>query len=132
MGVALDPRPLTFLACNPCILFHPAGGTRFIGLYLARQLVEEGHEVTLFTRGKKDITSMIPDDTFNGYATFKDSIRHIKGDRMVRDVQWHSQERFLDSRSSLLHELPSEGGQTPSHPRRMQEWTSFEGVSRII
>lgn len=28
------------------------GGTRFIGVYLARKLVEEGHEVHLLTRGK--------------------------------------------------------------------------------
>ena len=27
-----------------------AGGTRFIGVYLARQLAAQGHEVTLFTR----------------------------------------------------------------------------------
>lgn len=33
-----------------------AGGTRFIGVYLARLLVEQGHEVTLLTRGKKAVT----------------------------------------------------------------------------
>jgi nucleoside-diphosphate-sugar epimerase len=36
-------------------MFMFAGGTRFIGLYLARQLIEAGHEVTLFTRGKKQV-----------------------------------------------------------------------------
>jgi hypothetical protein len=36
-----------------------AGGTRFIGLYLARQLVEEGHEVTLYTRGKKPVDAQV-------------------------------------------------------------------------
>ena len=46
------------------------GGTRFIGLYLARQLVEEGHEVTLFTRGKADICPQIPDDTDTFYRNF--------------------------------------------------------------
>ena len=61
-----------------------AGGTRFIGLYLARQLVEQGHEVTLFTRGKKAVDAQIPDDTADSYANFKASIKHIKGDRMVR------------------------------------------------
>lgn len=39
------------------------GGTRFIGLYLARMLVEAGHDVTLLTRGKKPVTARIPDDT---------------------------------------------------------------------
>lgn len=39
------------------------GGTRFIGVYLARQLIEQGHEVTLLTRGKKPVTYRIPDDT---------------------------------------------------------------------
>ena len=60
-----------------------AGGTRFIGLYLARQLVEEGHEVTLYTRGKKAVSSLIPDDTPESYKTFSQSIQHISGDRMV-------------------------------------------------
>jgi nucleoside-diphosphate-sugar epimerase len=36
-------------------MFMFAGGTRFIGLYLARQLIDAGHEVTLFTRGKKQV-----------------------------------------------------------------------------
>ncbi|HBE29841.1 MAG TPA: 3-beta hydroxysteroid dehydrogenase, partial [Cyanobacteria bacterium UBA11368] len=29
------------------------GGTRFIGVYLTKILVEQGHEVVLFNRGKK-------------------------------------------------------------------------------
>ena len=44
----------------------PLGGTRFIGVYLARQLIEQGHEVTLLTRGKKPVTYRIPDDTGAG------------------------------------------------------------------
>lgn len=60
-----------------------AGGTRFIGLYLARQLVEAGHEVTLFTRGKKKVAYEIPDDTPASFASFSRSIKHIQGDRMV-------------------------------------------------
>jgi NAD dependent epimerase/dehydratase family len=46
------------------------GGTRFIGLYLARQLVQEGHEVTLFTRGKSEVCPQIPDDTDESYKNF--------------------------------------------------------------
>ncbi|GFE71516.1 hypothetical protein CFPU101_41260 [Chroococcus sp. FPU101] len=29
------------------------GGTRFIGVYLTKILVEQGHDVVLFNRGKK-------------------------------------------------------------------------------
>jgi nucleoside-diphosphate-sugar epimerase len=61
-----------------------SGGTRFIGLYLARQLVEAGHEVTLYTRGKKAITSKIADDSEWGYQKFASSVKHIAGDRQVR------------------------------------------------
>ncbi|MQL41720.1 3-beta hydroxysteroid dehydrogenase, partial [Escherichia coli] len=32
------------------------GGTRFIGVFLSRLLVKEGHQVTLFTRGKAPIS----------------------------------------------------------------------------
>lgn len=53
--------------------FYP-GGTRFIGAYLARQLVEDGHEVTLLTRGKAPITQQIPDDTDSSYAQYKDAV----------------------------------------------------------
>lgn len=60
-----------------------AGGTRFIGLYLARQLVEAGHEVTLYTRGKKAITYKIADDSERGYQKFSSSVKHIAGDRQV-------------------------------------------------
>lgn len=31
--------------CGPCHAPWAAGGTRFIGVYLARKLVEAGHEV---------------------------------------------------------------------------------------
>lgn len=51
------------------------GGTRFIGLYLARQLVQEGHHVTLFTRGKKEVTSEIPDDTPEGFKVLRARVR---------------------------------------------------------
>ena len=51
--------------------------------YLARMLVEQGHEVTLYTRGKKQIAYPIPDDTESSYANFSGKIKHIAGDRMV-------------------------------------------------
>lgn len=66
------------------LLLHVnAGGTRFIGVYLARQLVEAGHEVTLYTRGKKPVTYKIADDTEDGYYRFSRSVKHIAGDRQV-------------------------------------------------
>lgn len=63
-----------------------AGGTRFIGVYLARQLVEEGHTVTLLTRGKKPITFEIPDDTPDSYARYAASVKHIAADRKDPDA----------------------------------------------
>eukprot|EP00899_Mesostigma_viride_P001796 jgi/Mesvir1/11617/Mv00023-RA.1 len=57
------------------------GGTRFIGQYLSRELVKQGHQVTLLTRGKSPITQQIPDDTPSGYASFKSKIKHIACDR---------------------------------------------------
>ena len=58
-----------------------AGGTRFIGVYLARQLIEAGHEVTLLTRGKKPVTAQIPDDTDQSYEAYKQAVKHIACDR---------------------------------------------------
>lgn len=52
-----------------------SGGTRFIGTYLARQLIEAGHEVTLLTRGKRPVDARIPDDTDEGYERFKTKVR---------------------------------------------------------
>eukprot|EP00199_Chlamydomonas_sp_CCMP681_P001772 CAMPEP_0119101704 /NCGR_PEP_ID=MMETSP1180-20130426/681_1 /TAXON_ID=3052 ORGANISM="Chlamydomonas cf sp, Strain CCMP681" /NCGR_SAMPLE_ID=MMETSP1180 /ASSEMBLY_ACC=CAM_ASM_000741 /LENGTH=359 /DNA_ID=CAMNT_0007085867 /DNA_START=75 /DNA_END=1154 /DNA_ORIENTATION=+ len=62
------------------------GGTRFIGLYLARQLIDQGHDVTLFTRGKKAVTSQIPDDTPASFEKFSKTVKHIAGDRMDFDA----------------------------------------------
>ena len=57
------------------------GGTRFIGVYLARQLVEQGHEVTLLTRGKSPVTQQIPDDTDESFAKYQAAVKHIACDR---------------------------------------------------
>uniref|UniRef100_A0A383V6C1 NAD-dependent epimerase/dehydratase domain-containing protein n=1 Tax=Tetradesmus obliquus TaxID=3088 RepID=A0A383V6C1_TETOB len=73
------------------------GGTRFIGLYLARQLVEAGHEVTLYTRGKKAITSQIADDTDWGYKKFASSVKHIAGDRQIADDTDWGYKKFASS-----------------------------------
>uniref|UniRef100_A0A0D6R8G0 NAD-dependent epimerase/dehydratase domain-containing protein n=1 Tax=Araucaria cunninghamii TaxID=56994 RepID=A0A0D6R8G0_ARACU len=57
------------------------GGTRFIGVYLTRFLVKEGHEVTLFTRGKAPITQQLAEESDQEYAEFSSKVLHIKGDR---------------------------------------------------
>ncbi|KAG0448418.1 hypothetical protein HPP92_027837 [Vanilla planifolia] len=57
------------------------GGTRFIGLFLSRLLVKEGHEVTLFTRGKAPVTQQLPGESAQEYEDFKSKILHLKGDR---------------------------------------------------
>ncbi|KAI3436106.1 hypothetical protein D9Q98_002164 [Chlorella vulgaris] len=70
MSAAVAPKKVLML-----------GGTRFIGVYLARQLIEQGHEVTLLTRGKKPVTYRIPDDTDESFAKFESSVKHIACDR---------------------------------------------------
>lgn len=62
------------------------GGTRFIGVYLARQLVEAGHEVTLLTRGKKPVTFQIPDDSDDSFEKYKSAVKHIACDRTDGDA----------------------------------------------
>lgn len=57
------------------------GGTRFIGIYLSRLLVEAGHEVTLFTRGKAPVTQQLEEESDQEYAEFSSKVLHIKGDR---------------------------------------------------
>ncbi|KAL4458794.1 hypothetical protein ABPG75_013659 [Micractinium tetrahymenae] len=79
---AAAPRATTVMSANVApkkILM--LGGTRFIGLYLARQLIEAGHDVTLLTRGKKPVTYRIPDDTDASYERFASSVKHIACDR---------------------------------------------------
>lgn len=71
---------------HPISSFLHPGGTRFIGQYLARQLVEEGHQVTLLTRGKAPIAARIPDDTDESHAAYSDAVQHIAADRKDADA----------------------------------------------
>ncbi|KAK6121103.1 hypothetical protein DH2020_045155 [Rehmannia glutinosa] len=57
------------------------GGTRFIGLFLSRLLVKEGHQVTLFTRGKAPIAQQLPGEPDSEFSDFASKILHLKGDR---------------------------------------------------
>lgn len=42
--------------------------------------------MTLFTRGKKAITTQLADESDADYAKFAGAIKHIAGDRMVREA----------------------------------------------
>ncbi|KAF7805036.1 chloroplast stem-loop binding protein of 41 kDa b, chloroplastic [Senna tora] len=57
------------------------GGTRFIGVFMSRLLVKEGHQVTLFTRGKAPIAQQLPGESDSDFADFSSKILHLKGDR---------------------------------------------------
>ncbi|XP_015874856.2 chloroplast stem-loop binding protein of 41 kDa b, chloroplastic [Ziziphus jujuba] len=57
------------------------GGTRFIGVFLSRLLVKDGHQVTLFTRGKAPIAKQLPGESDKDYTDFSSKILHLKGDR---------------------------------------------------
>lgn len=57
------------------------GGTRFIGVFMSRLLVQEGHQVTLFTRGKAPITQQLPGELDQEYSDFSSKVLHLKGDR---------------------------------------------------
>ncbi|XP_042488614.1 chloroplast stem-loop binding protein of 41 kDa b, chloroplastic isoform X2 [Macadamia integrifolia] len=57
------------------------GGTRFIGVFLSRLLLKEGHQVTLFTRGKAPIAQQLPGESNQDFFDFSSKILHLKGDR---------------------------------------------------
>ena len=42
--------------------------------------------MTLLTRGKKEITFQIPDDTDESYAQYKSAVKHIAADRKDKDA----------------------------------------------
>ncbi|KAL1826771.1 hypothetical protein DCAR_0205922 [Daucus carota subsp. sativus] len=95
------------------------GGTRFIGIFLSRLLVKEGHQVTLFTRGKAPITQNLPGESEADYEAFKSKISHLKGDRkdfdFVRtslaaegfDVVYDINGREADEVEPILDALPN-------------------------
>lgn len=95
------------------------GGTRFIGVFLSRLLVKEGHQVTLFTRGKAPITQNLPGESEADYNAFKSKISHLKGDRkdfdFVRtslaaegfDVVYDINGREADEVEPILDALPN-------------------------
>ncbi|KAL3538310.1 hypothetical protein ACH5RR_001676 [Cinchona calisaya] len=77
----LQPRGALHVSASAKKKILIMGGTRFIGVFLSRLLVKEGHQVTLFTRGKSPITQQLPGESDTDYADFSSKILHLKGDR---------------------------------------------------
>jgi hypothetical protein len=50
-------------------------------MFLSRLLAKEGHQVTLFIRGKAHITQHLLDESEKDYAGFSSKILYLKGDR---------------------------------------------------
>ena len=50
-------------------------------MYLARELIQQGHDVTLMTRGKSPVTFQIPDDTDATFKEYEGAVKHIAADR---------------------------------------------------
>lgn len=71
-----------------------------MGLYVLRRLIEDGHNVTIFTRGNTPIPSLTPDisrDTpiVRDFNEARSSIEHLKGNRhSMEDIQ-----RAVDGRT---------------------------------
>ncbi|CDP20929.1 unnamed protein product [Coffea canephora] len=77
----LHPRGALHVSASAAKKILIMGGTRFIGIFLSRFLVKEGHQVTLFTRGKAPIAQQLPGESDTDFADFSSKILHLKGDR---------------------------------------------------
>jgi 2'-hydroxyisoflavone reductase len=63
------------------------GGTGFIGPHIVRQLVARGHQVTIFTRGRRDASGL------------PSGIERLVGDRMINDTIPQGNLKSLEGRS---------------------------------
>ncbi|XP_028113503.1 uncharacterized protein LOC114311566 [Camellia sinensis] len=86
------------------------GGTRFIGVFLSRLLVKEGHQVTLFTRGKAPITQQLPGESEKDYVDFSSKVGNM--------IQAESDPQKRDEYLKRLMELPN------------QKWVEIIGQAR--
>jgi 2'-hydroxyisoflavone reductase len=87
-GIAATlPFPLQIMAGEKKMKVLFMGGTGFIGPHMVRALVDAGHEVTLFNRGKSN-PHLFPD------------LAKIKGDRLsddIKQVSGHDWDLIVDS-----------------------------------
>ncbi|KAF5790467.1 putative NAD(P)-binding domain, NAD(P)-binding domain superfamily [Helianthus annuus] len=81
------------------------GGTRFIGIFLSRLLDEEGHQVTLFTRGKALVAQPLPGEADDAYNAFKSKVigRAAEGFDVVYDINGREAEEV----EPILDALPN-------------------------
>ncbi|XP_057539771.1 chloroplast stem-loop binding protein of 41 kDa b, chloroplastic [Amaranthus tricolor] len=82
---AVQPKGALHVTASSAKKILIMGGTRFIGIFLSRLLVKEGHQVTLFTRGKAPIAQQLPGESDADFADFSSKILHLKGDRQDSD-----------------------------------------------
>ncbi len=85
-GAVLATRKIAFSQPAPAPMkVLILGGTGFIGPHLVRQLAERGHQVTIFTRGRRD-------------ASLPSNIERLVGDRMINDTIPQGNLRALEGR----------------------------------
>ncbi|CAO2832514.1 unnamed protein product [Amaranthus hypochondriacus] len=82
---AVQPKGALHVTASSAKKILIMGGTRFIGIFLSRLLVKEGHQVTLFTRGKAPIAQQLPGESDADFDDFSSKILHLKGDRQDSD-----------------------------------------------
>ncbi|XWS57404.1 hypothetical protein CRYUN_Cryun09bG0171300 [Craigia yunnanensis] len=86
------------------------GGTWFICVFLSRLLVKEGHQVTLFTRGKAPITQQLLGESDSEYSDFKSKdFEFVKSSLSaeVFDVVYDINGREADEVEPILDALPN-------------------------
>ena len=69
------------------------GGTGFIGPYVARELHERGHEVTVFHRGQHE-SVLLPD------------VRHFRSEQAAMPVLTFPRDLLRDEFELVLHMIP--------------------------
>ncbi|KAL0757879.1 hypothetical protein Bca101_095547 [Brassica carinata] len=66
--------------------------------------LKEGHQVTLFTRGKYPIAKQLPGDSDQDFADFSSKILHLKGDR--KDYDFVKSRREAEEVEPIIDALP--------------------------
>ncbi|XP_062204538.1 chloroplast stem-loop binding protein of 41 kDa b, chloroplastic-like isoform X2 [Phragmites australis] len=94
-------------------------GTRFIGVFLCRLLVKEGHQVTLFTRGKAPVTQQLPGESDAEYIYFSSAGVYLKSDLLP-----HREIDAVDPKSRHKGKLETESPLTS----RGLNWTPIRPV----